>query len=61
MVSLNIWRSSAFAMVVGFAPSSFTPIFSRKPFSHSSMARFRPVWPPRLGSRESGRSFLMIS
>ena len=30
-------------MVVGLAPSSFTPILSRKPFSHSSMARFRPV------------------
>ena len=40
-------------------PSSFTPYFSRVPFSYRAMARFRPVWPPMLGSRASGRSFSM--
>ena len=31
---------------------------ARMPFSSSSIARFRPVWPPSVGRRLSGRSLL---
>ena len=47
-------------MESGLVPNSFTPYFSRAPPSYRAMARFRPVWPPRVGRRESGRSFSMI-
>ena len=60
MQSLKPWRSSALWMEAGLVPSRRTPYFSRVPFSYSAMARFRPVWPPMLGRRASGRSFSMI-
>ena len=43
----------------GLVPSSFTPYLARVPFSWRAMARFRPVWPPRVGRMESGRSISM--
>ena len=53
-------RSSARRMESIFVPSSCTLYFSRMPFSSSSIARLRPVCPPREASRLSGRSRAMI-
>ena len=59
MQSLKPWRSSALRMESGLVPSSFTPYFSKVPSSYRAIARFRPVWPPRVGRMESGFSFSM--
>ncbi|MBS1264251.1 MAG: hypothetical protein MAG471_00067 [Acidimicrobiaceae bacterium] len=56
MASLNLARSSAVAIASASAPISSTPYSSSTPASTSSMARFRAVWPPRVGSSASGRS-----
>ena len=37
-----------------------TPCFSSTPFASRSIATFSPVWPPRVGSRASGFSLMMI-
>ena len=42
------------------APIISTPNFSSTPCLCRSMAVLRPVWPPSVGSRASGRSFSMI-
>ena len=60
MVSLNSWRSSALSMVSGLAPSRRTPICSKKPSLANCMERVRPVWPPKVESRLSGRSFSIM-
>ncbi len=39
---------------------SRTPYFSRIPCSASALARLSAVWPPMVGSTESGRSWAMI-
>ena len=57
MVSLNISRSSAFLMVRAVVPMRRTLCSFKKPASSSSMARFSPAWPPRVGSTLSGCSF----
>ena len=36
---------------------SYIMLFQGNPFSSSSMARFRPAWPPRVGRTLSGFSF----
>ena len=59
MVSLNISRSSAFLMVRGVVPMRRTLFFARIPASSSSMARFKPAWPPRVGRTLSGFSFMI--
>ena len=59
MASLKPWRSSALRMDSGLVPSRRTPYFSRMPCSWRFMARFSPVWPPRVGRMESGRSLAM--
>ena len=41
------------------APISSTPYFSSTPASASAMAAFSAVWPPRVASSASGRSFSM--
>ena len=56
MASRKRSRSSAFLMTSGLAPIISTPYFSRMPVSATAMAEFRPVWPPRVGRRASGRS-----
>ena len=43
-----------------FVPMSRTPCSARKPLLCSSIARFRPVCPPRPASRLSGFSFSII-
>ncbi len=62
--SVIVWRnssrSSARLIAVWSAPISSTPNRSRVPSSWSAIARFSAVWPPRVGSRASGRSFSMI-
>ncbi len=58
-MSLKAWRSSAFRMVSIPAPSNRTWYRSRTPAEASSVARFNPVWPPRVGSSASGRSRAM--
>ena len=60
MVSLNSWRSSARSMVSGLQASRRTPLRSKKPLRASSMERFRPIWPPRLGRMASGFSFSIM-
>ena len=58
MAALNWSRSSALAITSALAPIISTPYFSSTPCRARSMARFSPVWPPRVGSRASGRSRL---
>src|SRR5262249_45252228 len=57
---LNFWRSSALSMTSARAPIIWTPKRSSTPRRTRSMAVFRPVWPPRVGSRASGRSRSVI-
>ena len=62
IASLNSARSSAVAMASALAPIiSGVPGTPIRPRSNSSMAMFRPVWPPRVGSTASGRSRSMIA
>ena len=49
--------TSALKMVSAVVPISFTPYLSRIPFSESSMPRFNPACPPRVGRMLSGFSF----
>ena len=59
---LNRSRSSAVAMASALAPIiSGVPGTPMSPCSNSAMARFRPVWPPSVGSTASGRSRSMIA
>ena len=53
---LNSSRSSATLIASSFAPISSIPSSSRIPFSARSLARFRAVWPPIVGSSASGCS-----
>lgn len=53
-------RSSPLLMASTLAPISSTPYLSSVPASCSEMAVLRAVWPPRVGSRVSGRSLAMI-
>ena len=57
MVSLNSRRSSAFLIVSAVVPISLTLCSLRNPASSSSIARFSPACPPRVGSTLSGFSF----
>ena len=53
-------RSSALSMASRLAPTSSTPNASSTPSRARSSEQLRPVWPPIVGSRASGRSFSMI-
>ena len=59
MQSLNSLRSSPRWMAARSQPIISTPYLSRMPFSASSTAVLRPVWPPSVGSNASGRSLAM--
>ena len=61
MAALNLSRSSAVAMASALAPITSTPYWSRTPRSARVMVRLRAVWPPRVGSRASGRSRSMMA
>ncbi len=61
MASLKRSRSSAVAMASGLAPITSTPLASSTPRSDSAMVRLSAVWPPRVGSRASGRSRSMMA
>ena len=56
-MSLNFSRSSHASIASMSAPMSSTLYFFRVPFSCSATAALSAVWPPRVGSRASGRSF----
>ena len=58
--SLNRSRSSAVRMASSEVPRGRTPYLSSTPASSRATARLRPVWPPRVASRPSGRSAAMI-
>eukprot|EP00958_Prasinococcus_capsulatus_P026714 scaffold4987_cov363-Prasinococcus_capsulatus_cf.AAC.3 len=58
--SLNRARSSALLIAFRSAPMSSTSYFSSVPRSDKLTARFRAVWPPMVGSKQSGRSFAII-
>ena len=61
IVSLNAWRSSALKIVSAVVPISLTPCPFKNPDSSSSIPRFNPACPPKVGSMLSGFSFLIIS
>ncbi len=61
IVSLKAWRSSPRSMASTCTPITLTPYLSSTPRRASCEERFSPDWPPRFGSRASGRSFSMIS
>ena len=56
IAALNWSRSSALAITLALAPIICTPYFSNTPCRSRSIAKFRPVWPPSVGSNASGRS-----
>ena len=56
IAALNWSRSSALAITSALAPIISTPYFSSTPCRSRSIARFRPVCPPSVGSSASGRS-----
>ena len=60
MACLNFSRSSALSMTSGVAPIISTPYLFRTPCLCRSIAVLRPVWPPSVGSRASGRSRSMM-
>ena len=60
MASLKSLLSSAISIECRFAPIISTPYFFRVPASSRANEIFRPVWPPMVGSRASGRSFSII-
>ena len=57
---LNSSRSSPRSMASREAPISSTLYFLSTPASPSDIAAFSAVWPPKVGSRASGRSLAMI-
>jgi hypothetical protein len=61
MVRTNRRRSSARRMASRSAPIIRTPFSSRAPDSARATATLSPVWPPRVGSKASGRSRSMIA
>ena len=64
LISCNNCRksslSSAFCIASICVPSSRTLYFSRIPDSESSTAKFKPVCPPRVANKPSGRSMSII-
>ncbi|CDE85682.1 unknown [Coraliomargarita sp. CAG:312] len=60
MASRKSWRSSPFSIASCFAPISSTPYFSSIPRRANSKDRLRPVCPPSVGRRASGRSLAII-
>ena len=60
MASLKATRSSPRSMASAWTPMIATPYLPSTPRLSSSAVRFRPVCPPRFGSRPSGFSFSMI-
>ena len=62
MVSLKACRSSPRLMASTLTPMTLHAVLRRgRPRWPELEDRFSPVWPPRLGSRASGRSLSMIS
>lgn len=57
--STKIFLSSVISMEATGVPSTFTRYFSRTPCLVSSTPQFRAVWPPKVSSTPSGRSFLI--
>ena len=56
-ICLNRWRSSPASMASTLAPISSTSYCSSTPASCRAIAAFSAVWPPRVASSASGRSF----
>ena len=59
MASAKSSRSSPVSMESMSQPMTSTPYFSSTSASARPTAQLRPVWPPILGSRASGRSLAM--
>ena len=57
---LNFFLSSAFSIADFVAPINLTFSFFNIPFTSSSIATLRAVWPPIVGSIAHGFSFLII-
>ena len=60
MASRNNLRSSAISMASRLAPIISTLYFSNTPMSANASEVLRPVCPPIVGKRASGRSISMI-
>ncbi len=60
IVSLKAWRSSPRLIASTWTPMILTPYLSSTPARASSLLRLSPDWPPRFGSRASGRSLATI-
>ena len=60
MACLNNSLSSAVSIAVLVAPISSTLCSSRIPLDARSKAVFKPVWPPIVGNRALGFSFIII-
>ncbi|CDE85484.1 putative uncharacterized protein ORF-c08_009 [Coraliomargarita sp. CAG:312] len=58
--SLNFSLSSPFSIAFASAPISSTLYFFKIPRLYSSKERFKPVCPPNVGRRASGRSLAII-
>ena len=59
-ISLKRSRFSPRSIASVFAPISSTPYFASVPSAYRAIAALSAVWPPRVGSRASGRSLSMI-
>ena len=59
MAAANSSRSSPVSMESMSQPMTSTPYLSSTPAWARATAQLRPVWPPMLGSRASGRSLAM--
>ena len=60
IVFLKSSRSSALSIASRGVPKSRTPQRFSTPADASATAMFKPVWPPRVGSKPSGRSFSIM-
>ena len=58
-IFLKTSRFSPRSMASMLAPISSTPYFSSTPCSASAIAQLSAVWPPRVASSASGRSWAM--
>ncbi len=56
-IFLNCWRFSPRSIASMEAPISSTPYFSSTPLASSATAQLSAVWPPRVASSASGRSW----
>ena len=60
-IRLNVSRFSPFSIASMLAPISSTSYFSSTPSAASAIAVLSAVWPPRVASSASGRSWAITA